>query len=66
MLKEVDFLSVGKAFSLDSAVAAKAAMAKSARRGWKAAPTDKKATAQVCGWQVQGSQFTVEKAHLNL
>jgi hypothetical protein len=32
---------VGEAFSLDSAVAAGAAMAKSAHRGWKAAPTEK-------------------------
>jgi hypothetical protein len=37
-------LFVGEAFSLDSAVAARAAMAKSAHRGWKAAPTKKAAS----------------------
>jgi hypothetical protein len=38
------FLFVGEAFSLDSAVAVKAVLAKSARRGWKAAPTEKDLT----------------------
>jgi hypothetical protein len=55
MFKEVDFLSLGEAFSLDHRPPA----------AEKAAPTNKKATAQACGWQVPGSQFTVEKAHLN-
>jgi hypothetical protein len=32
----------GGAFSLDSAVAAKAALAKSAHHGWKAVPTELK------------------------
>jgi hypothetical protein len=32
---------VGEAFSLDSAVAGITALAKSAHRGWKAAPTKK-------------------------
>jgi hypothetical protein len=34
-----DLIFLWEAFSLDSAVAAKAALAKSAHRGWKAAPT---------------------------
>jgi hypothetical protein len=38
------FSFAGEAFSLDSAVAARPAMAKSAYRGWKAAPTEKDPT----------------------
>jgi hypothetical protein len=40
ILSASKFLFVGEAFSLDSAVAARAAMAKSARCGWKAASTE--------------------------
>jgi hypothetical protein len=41
-LQRIALVLVGEAFSLDSAVAAKAAMAKSAFRGLKAAPTRKR------------------------
>jgi hypothetical protein len=62
MLEEVDFFSVGAAIQPRRADFAIEAPAATAESRLKASPTEKKATAQVCGWQVQ--RFTVQSSRL--